>query len=58
MEIVIKVRTVQGLPQYLVFINNVQSGHVYYTQEAALIKVQKLMTKYADFKPTNKTEII
>lgn len=58
MEIIIKVRTVQGLPQYLVFINNVQSGHVYYTQEAALIKVQKLMAKYSDLNPVNRSEII
>lgn len=58
MDITIRVRTVQGLPQYLIFINDTQAGHVYYTQEAALKKLETLMAKYKDFKPTSSSEVI
>ncbi len=58
MDITLRVRTVQGLAQYLIFVNDVQTGHVYYTQEAAMKKLEKLLEKYKDFNPTSSSEVI
>jgi hypothetical protein len=58
MDITIRVRTVQGLAQYLIFVNDTQTGHVYYTQEAAMKRLEALMEKYKAYKPSCSDEII
>lgn len=57
MKIEIMIRTVQGLPQYLVYVNGVQLC-MFYTRQAAEAKVLKLMKTYEQFEVVNCDEVI